>query len=249
MTVRRAKVDFRILAMIAVIALPLSVAGCTSSPEPYFGWETQGPGPHKASPRKAAPRHVAVVKPTPRPNYAGSRDYCSYPDPQYDNNWQRPKPYNQPAEPEDDYGYSRKTDYNYDANVRFQWPVNGRVVADYGRYPGGERNNGINIAAKYGTPIRAAADGTVSYSGNELRNYGNLVLIKHGNGYVTAYAHAEHFVVGKGERVARGQVIGYVGQSGDVRTPQLHFELRRGSHGETPIDPRPLLGPLQVAYR
>jgi len=122
-------------------------------------------------------------------------------------------------------------------------------VEEFGSYPGGERNNGINIETMHREPIRAAADGTVSYSGNELRGYGNLALIRHDNGYITAYAHADEFIVGKGDRVARGQVIGYVGRTGDVRSPQLHFELRRGTHGETPVDPRPYLGPLQVAYR
>jgi len=83
----------------------------------------------------------------------------------------------------------------------------------------------------------------------KLRGYGNLVLIKHDGGYITAYAHADSFIVGKGQWVARGQVIGYVGTSGDVHTPQLHFEVRRGSHGETPIDPRQVLGSMQVANR
>jgi murein DD-endopeptidase MepM/ murein hydrolase activator NlpD len=120
------------------------------------------------------------------------------------------------------------------------------VIADYGSTLGGERNDGINIAASYGTPIRAAADGVVSYAGNDLKSYGNLVLIKHDDNYVTAYAHAERVLVGRGDRVAKGQVIGYAGNTGDVSSPQLHFEIRRGV---SPINPRPLLGPLQVAMR
>ncbi len=90
----------------------------------------------------------------------------------------------------------------------------------------GERNDGINIAAAQGTPVRAAASGTVSYCGNELRGYGNLVLIKHDNGYITAYAHVDSFVVGRSDRVVAGQVIA-AGASGDVTSPQLHFEIRR----------------------
>jgi murein DD-endopeptidase MepM/ murein hydrolase activator NlpD len=132
---------------------------------------------------------------------------------------------------------------------RFQWPLQGRVLSEFGSTTGGERNDGLNIAATDGEPIHAAADGVVSYSGNELKSYGNLALIKHGNDYVTAYAHAERFVVAKGDHVSRGQLIGYAGRTGDVTSPQLHFEIRRGAHGETPINPRPLLGSIQTAAR
>jgi murein DD-endopeptidase MepM/ murein hydrolase activator NlpD len=124
--------------------------------------------------------------------------------------------------------------------------MRGRVLSDYGSTVGGERNDGINIAASYGEPIHAAADGTVSYSGNDLKSYGNLVLIRHGDNYVTAYAHSERILVSRGEHVAKGQVIGYAGSTGDVSQPQLHFEIRRGV---TPVNPRPLLGPLQIASR
>ena len=132
------------------------------------------------------------------------------------------------------------------ADLQFGWPVKGRVLSDFGSTIGGGRNDGINIAAPYGEPIRAAADGTVSYSGNDLKSYGNLVLIRHGDNYVTAYAHSERILVSRGEHVAKGQVIGYAGSTGDVSQPQLHFEIRRGVQ---PIDPRPLLGPLQIAFR
>lgn len=256
MTVRIAKAEFRVAALIAALVLPLVVAGCETTPEPYFGWDTQ-----------PAPRKVAA-KPKPKPRYtenryrdnrysdyaqsryADDRAYCRCDEPRSASNRPGQKWYDQPADRNDEYG---RDSYNnrdsYDRSARFQWPVRGRVVAEFGSYGGGERNNGINIAAPDRTPIRAAADGTVSYAGNELRNYGNLVLIKHDNGYVTAYAHADEFVVSKGQWVTKGQVIGYVGMTGDVRSPQLHFELRRGAHGETPIDPRPLLGSMQVAYR
>lgn len=268
MTVRIAKAELRIAALVAALVLPLIAAGCTPEPEPYFGWDT-----------KPAPRKVAA-KPKPRQNYANNRYNDSryndsryndsrYADSRYDNsrygddraycNCNKPssqsarqgqKWYDQPANGNDDYnrGDSARND-SYDRNARFQWPVRGRVLSDFGSNGGGERNNGINIAADERTPIRAAADGSVSYAGNELRNYGNLVLIKHENGYVTAYAHADEFVVGKGQWVSKGQVIGYVGMTGDVRSPQLHFELRRGPHGETPVDPRPLLGSMQLANR
>jgi murein DD-endopeptidase MepM/ murein hydrolase activator NlpD len=120
----------------------------------------------------------------------------------------------------------------------FVWPVIGPVISDFGTSAGGQRNDGINIATPYGTPIRASAAGTISYAGNELRGYGNLILIKHDDGYVTAYAHAERILVARGDTVAKGQVIAYAGDTGDVTSPQLHFEIRRGVQ---PVNPRTLL--------
>jgi murein DD-endopeptidase MepM/ murein hydrolase activator NlpD len=120
----------------------------------------------------------------------------------------------------------------------FVVPVSGKVIAGFGSYASGERNDGINIAAPAGTPIHAAADGVVTYAGNELKGYGNLILIKHGDTYVTAYAHTNSIGVARGQRVARGDVIGTVGQTGDVTQPQLHFEIRRNMK---PIDPRAIL--------
>jgi len=125
-----------------------------------------------------------------------------------------------------------------DAPVHFKWPVVGRVISDFGTSETGERNDGINIAASEGDPIHASASGTVTYCGNELKGYGNLVLIRHDDGYVTAYAHADSILVGRGDRVAAGQVIGTAGQTGDVTRPQLHFEIRRGVQ---PVDPKVLL--------
>jgi murein DD-endopeptidase MepM/ murein hydrolase activator NlpD len=121
---------------------------------------------------------------------------------------------------------------------RFVWPVSGRVIAQFGTSANGERNDGINIAAKAGDPIRAAASGVVTYAGNQLRSYGNLLLIKHDDGYVTAYAHAQSLNVQKGDHVLKGQVIGTVGQTGDVTQPQLHFEIRNGVQ---PVNPMALL--------
>ncbi len=120
----------------------------------------------------------------------------------------------------------------------FMWPLNGRVISTFGSVGNGERNDGINIAAKEGEPIHAAAGGTVTYAGNELKGYGNLILIRHDDGYVTAYAHAQSIGVNRGDRVEKGQVIGLAGATGDVDSPQLHFEIRRGVE---PVDPKPLL--------
>lgn len=116
----------------------------------------------------------------------------------------------------------------------FRWPARGRIISAYRR--GG--NEGINISLPEGTPVRAADSGTVAYAGSELKGYGNLVLIRHPNGFVTAYAHNGALMVKRGQSVSRGQEIATSGQSGNVASPQLHFELRKGA---TPIDPTPYL--------
>jgi murein DD-endopeptidase MepM/ murein hydrolase activator NlpD len=118
---------------------------------------------------------------------------------------------------------------------RFSWPVSGRVIAEFGPRPGGAHNDGINIEAPRGTPILAADAGEVIYVGNELRGFGNLVLIRHSDGWVTAYAHADEVMVQRGAQVRRGDTIGRVGTSGNIRAPQLHFEVRRGTR---PVNPR-----------
>lgn len=122
--------------------------------------------------------------------------------------------------------------------VNFGWPVFGPIISNFGSDESGARNDGINIATSLGEPIHAAASGSVIYAGNELISYGNLILIKHTDGYVTAYAHAERILVNRGGTVTKGQVIGYAGKTGDVTSPQLHFEIR---HDTRPVDPRPLL--------
>jgi murein DD-endopeptidase MepM/ murein hydrolase activator NlpD len=116
----------------------------------------------------------------------------------------------------------------------FRWPVRGKVITAYGAKTNGKANDGINLAVPEGTPVKAAEDGVVAYSGNELKGYGNLVLVRHANGYVTAYAHASELMVKRGDTIKRGQVIAKSGQSGEVGSPQLHFEIRKGS---TPVDP------------
>jgi murein DD-endopeptidase MepM/ murein hydrolase activator NlpD len=120
----------------------------------------------------------------------------------------------------------------------FAWPVSGRVISDFGATANGGKNDGINIATTMDAPIHASASGTVTYAGDELKNYGNLVLVKHAGGFTTAYAHADRLVVSRGDFVAKGQVIGYAGQTGDVNAPQLHFEIREQT---TPVNPRTYL--------
>jgi len=120
----------------------------------------------------------------------------------------------------------------------FRWPVHGRVTAGFGQKINGATNDGINVAVPEGTPIKAADDGVVAYAGNELKGYGNLVLIRHANGYVSAYANASDLLVRRGDAVKRGQVIAHSGQTGNVTSPQLHFEIRKGS---IPVDPMQFL--------
>jgi len=215
--------------MIAAVIGVAALAGC-ATPRTHFDWGMHQPAHHA---RIAAARHSEPVRPAcacnnevPTP---GPRPTPAW----YQQTGDATPPAHHDAQPVKPAG-----------NGAFMWPLNGRVISEYGAATGGERNDGINIAASTGEPIRAAADGTVSYSGNDLKSYGNLALIKHDNGYVTAYAHADRFVVGRGDHVARGQVIGYAGSTGDVSSCQLHFEIRRGV---TPVNPRPLLGPLRVA--
>jgi murein DD-endopeptidase MepM/ murein hydrolase activator NlpD len=126
----------------------------------------------------------------------------------------------------------------------FAWPVRGRVLAGYGVASGGTHNDGINIAAPRGTPVAAVDAGIVAYAGNELRGYGNLILVKHASGWITAYAHCDELLVKRGDKVNRGQVIAKVGATGGVAEPQLHFELRRGKR---PVDPREFLAPAPSA--
>ncbi len=130
------------------------------------------------------------------------------------------------------------------SNSRFAWPLRGEILTGYGPQPNGLHNDGLNIAAGRGTPVKAAANGVVAYVGNELRGFGNLVLIKHADSWVTAYAHLDTILVERGEKVARGEPIARVGSSGGVTDPQLHFETRRGTEA---VDPKNVLGPTTAS--
>ena len=116
----------------------------------------------------------------------------------------------------------------------FKWPVSGEVVETFGIKKSGRRNDGINIKAPSGSPIRAARSGKVIYRGNELLAWGNLILIKHTNGWTTAYAHLEKFYVELGEQLKTGDIVGAVGKTGNVFDYQLHFQVRKNSK---PLDP------------
>jgi murein DD-endopeptidase MepM/ murein hydrolase activator NlpD len=225
----------RALLIALAFVAPILLTGC-ATPRTHFDWGTGRTASHRPP---ARPVQQAAARPQAQPKPRCSCDNVPVPEP-------RPTPaWYHPATP--------STNSNADetaavpaGSAKFAWPMQGRILSSYGSVASGGRNDGINIEASYGEPIRAAADGVVSYTGNDLKSYGNLTLIKHAGDFVTAYAHAERFVVNRGDHVARGQVIGYAGRSGDVGSPQLHFEIRRGVK---PVNPRPLLGPLQVASR
>jgi murein DD-endopeptidase MepM/ murein hydrolase activator NlpD len=117
---------------------------------------------------------------------------------------------------------------------KFIWPVQGKVISSFGRRTSGLHNDGINIAAEPGTKVLAADDGIVVYAGNELTSYGNLLLLRHPSGYVTAYAHNKKLLVKPGASVKQGDAVAIVGSTGNVDRPQLHFEVRQG---ERAVDP------------
>lgn len=121
----------------------------------------------------------------------------------------------------------------------FQWPIQGRILSTFGPKANGLHNDGINIAAELGAPVKASQSGVVAYAGNELKGYGNLLLIRHDNGWVTAYAHNSKLLVSRGDTVMRGQTIAHAGNSGSVVTPQVHFEVRQGAKA---VDPQSIIG-------
>lgn len=121
----------------------------------------------------------------------------------------------------------------------FQWPIQGKILSTFGPKANGLHNDGINIAAEMGAPVKASQSGVVAYAGNELKGYGNLLLIRHDNGWVTAYAHNSKLLVSRGDTVMRGQTIAHAGNTGSVVTPQVHFEVRQGAKA---IDPQSVIG-------
>jgi murein DD-endopeptidase MepM/ murein hydrolase activator NlpD len=200
----------RTLALAALVCAPF-LAACTETPETAFDWGVNDhlPG-HAIHPQTAEAAPAPAGKP-PRAAPTTSVSKASL------------------------APVGREADANAPS---FAWPAQGPVIAEFGTASNGQRNDGINISTAMDAPIHAAASGTVTYSGNELKAYGNLILIHHDDGYVTAYAHADKILVNRGQFVTQGQVIGYSGSTGDVTSPQLHFEIR---HGTQPVDPKALL--------
>lgn len=176
-----------------------------------------------AKPAEAPPPAPSLPPPEPAPSAKPQRSAAAPPPP-------APAPAPEPAaEPQPPPRA---------AAGRFLTPVKGTMISGFGPKAGGLHNDGVNIAAPRGTPVQAADNGVVAYAGNELRGFGNLLLIRHADGWVTAYAHLERIDVERGAEVKRGQRIGAVGQSGGVPAPQLHFELRKGSQA---VDPKGMM--------
>jgi murein DD-endopeptidase MepM/ murein hydrolase activator NlpD len=140
-------------------------------------------------------------------------------------------PMNASANAIDDAADAASTD-----GKQFRWPVRGRIISGFGTKANGERNDGINLAVPAGTSVKSVEAGTVIYAGNELEGYGNLVLIRHAGGWVSAYAHNQDILVKRGDQVRRGQVIAHAGMTGSVTSPQVHFELRMGAKPVNPLD-------------
>ncbi|UHC14057.1 peptidoglycan DD-metalloendopeptidase family protein [Methylobacterium currus] len=183
--------------------------------------EVKKPEPKQAEAPKPEVKKVAEVKPAPAPKPEPVKPVkvASLPEKAPE---PAPAPAVAPAAPAPDPQSS------------FRWPARGRVISGYGS----SGNEGINIAVPEGTPVKAAEEGTVAYAGSDVKGYGKLVLVRHANGYVSAYAHNGEIDVRPGEKVKRGQTIAKSGASGNVTSPQLHFEIRKGA---TPVDPVPHL--------
>ena len=220
--------------LLLVLGAGLVLAACTpESPETTFNWGVNDRSAARAAPvRSAQPVRAAAAR-----TYIYDGDNYAVPAPKPRPDYQPAQPAYQSAQPAYRPAYQPYDDRSQPvrASIAFAWPASGRVISGFGSSTNGERNDGINIALPMGAPIKAAASGTVSYSGSELKDYGNLLLIKHADGWTTAYAHNEKLLVAKGDTVVQGQVIANVGRTGNVDRPQLHFEVRRGTQAMDPL--------------
>ena len=124
------------------------------------------------------------------------------------------------------------------SGLKFLWPAHGTVSAAFGPTADGVRNDGLNLTLPKGTPVRASEGGRVVFVGEKVKGFGKLILITHEHGWSSAYAHLDKVNVKKGQKIKRGQVIAFSGQSGSIKSPQLHFELRQGIQA---VDPQPYL--------
>ncbi len=213
----------------------LSLADGPAAPVRVAAKSDRKATPTKSSPTTVAPaqQRVAAVKP-PKPPRKPSRQVAArvkaVPPPVV----RQPNTPAAVSSPEIRGSSSSATPPPRSAH-RFAWPLQGRIVSRFGVKRGGRYNDGINILANTGTAIRAAENGVVAYRGNELPGFGNLLLIRHQGGWMTAYAHTSEITVKPGQKVRRGQMVARVGRSGSVRRPQLHFEIRRGKRAVDPL--------------
>jgi murein DD-endopeptidase MepM/ murein hydrolase activator NlpD len=190
--------------------------------QPVQGVPLAAPTASGSDPRVEGARYYALGRPRPKPVFDGQGG---------------PEVLDPPSEDTADPVTPKKEVKLGDgekATGRFIWPVEGKIISPFGRRNSGVHNDGINIAADPGSPVKAADSGVVVYDGNELTAYGNLLLVRHSSGFVTAYAHNKKLLVKRGDSVRQGQTIALVGSTGDVDRPQLHFEIRKGDRA---IDP------------
>ncbi len=155
----------------------------------------------------------------------------------------QPAPYKAPAATQTVDDVEKKSDVSAAAPEatgigKYRWPVRGQVIAAYGANVNGSRNDGIDISVPQGTPIKAAENGVVIYAGNGLKELGNTVLVRHDDGTVTVYGNADTLSVARGQKIQRGQTVAVSGMSGDVKQPQVHFEVRKDA---SPVNPMTFL--------
>lgn len=196
-------------------ALPTQPQPYTPQPAP----ETPSPGAQPAPPSQGfelAPQRPPATQPTPAPTQPPARQIIP----------SSPTPSN--------------ADIVSAGRGKFMWPAAGQVLSTFGPTVNGQRNDGVNISGAAGDPVNAAADGEVVYAGDQVQGFGNIVLVKHDGGWVTAYAHLSRILVKNRDRVSQGQPIGAIGQTGQVAGPQLHFEIRYAPTSRdkaSPVDP------------
>lgn len=234
----------QVAASGAAVPLPQRKPGASPAPiaeQAGVSHAPVAPASHarpQAAPAQAVPAQVAAAAPPKPPARAAGVQPPAAPSARPASTPTPPKPAATPAPaptPASVAAAPPVADPPVRAGTGFAWPVRGRILSDFGPKPGGLHNDGINIGAPSGTPVAAVENGVVAYAGDELKGFGNLLLIRHADGWVSAYAHLDEMAVRRGDKVRRGQRIGTVGSTGAVSAPQLHFELRRGSRA---VDPR-----------
>ncbi len=218
------------------LAPPPAGGPVTSAPPPPYTPPPGHPAPHyNGAPSAASPTALAPPPSQGRPLAPPPAQQAYQPSPPMQS---RPTPIPPPQAAPPPAQQAMVAPVPAAGGTHFIRPVGGETIQGFGGSTGGQTNDGINIAAAAGTPVKAADSGTVIYTGNELAAFGNLVLIRHAGGWVTAYGHLAKIDVQRGSTVTQGQPIGTVGQTGSATVPQLHFEIRQGSK---PVDPAPFL--------
>lgn len=224
------------------VAPPASLPQTAPAPRPYYPPQ---PAPQPAAPANGSPAGPATqAAPGPRPYAppAGTSVPRPYvPPPRV---YAPARPYTPPAALPAAGPAPGSAQLSELGRGRFVWPLQGPIISDFGPKAPGQSNDGINIGAQLGASVRAAAAGDVVYAGDQVPGFGNLVLIKHADGWVTAYGHLSRVMVKMQQKVAQGQEIGLAGATGGVSEPQLHFEIRYAPsqlERAKPIDPKLVL--------